>query len=377
MVLKAWPPLDGQELRLDFRGRPAPGLGKGKPVARGQLLAESLSPSAGDLVAPAEGVITSASPTAIFMRAQESSGGRPPEPVNLSNLHGESLGAALKKLGIPKPLPPAPGQSAIICALNPEPGLETAGALWRDLKSALKAGAEVLRRLWPKTEILEIVGPGQSPLGAGKAFKAAPAFPLALPGFLRLLATGRHDPQGRGVVPAELIWAMGSAARTSLPPPLIPITIQRFPYLAPLGLKIADALESLNLIALEGDSVVLGGLVTGRPTARLDRGLGWSMGALHLVRARKAPGPPGPCLRCGSCRAACPLDLRIDLLAAFEVDAWPRLLAGLGEALSGCLRCGACALACPSSRPLMALALMAGRQEGPLSFSALGREASA
>jgi Na+-translocating ferredoxin:NAD+ oxidoreductase RnfC subunit len=179
------------------------------------------------------------------------------------------------------------------------------------------------------------------------------------------------------VAAIELLWAMGSAARTSLPPPLIPITIQRFPYLAPLGLTIADALESLNLIALEGDCVVLGGLAAGRPTARLNRGLGWSMGALHLVRARKAPGAPGPCLRCGSCRAACPLDLRIDLLAAFEVERWPGLAARMGETLLGCLRCGACALACPSSRPLMALALMAGPGQKPPSFSLLSREAYA
>jgi ferredoxin len=364
IVLKAWPPLSGEELSFEFRGRPSPGLGRNKPVAKGQALARVGDPLAGDVVSPSDGVVLSVSPAKIVMRAGKSAGGRPPERLRLSSLHGEALGEALKRLGAPRPLPPLPGEPALLPSFDPEDGLRTAKALRNDMAPVLKDGAALLQRLWPRAEIAEVLAPGDQPLGAGRIITAKLPYPFTSPKFLKLALFGAHDPAGHGVVPAEILWALGAAARTGLPLDRLPITLQSNPYLAPQGLKIEDVLERLNLAIAGECCLILGGALSGAATARVSRGLDWSMGAARLS-SRASLSPPGPCLRCGACRNACPLSLPMDLLGRLPLERWPHLQEAAGALLSGCLACGHCAFRCPSSRPLQALALLAQPRGGP------------
>jgi electron transport complex protein RnfC len=366
MVVKAWPAPD-RDLVLRLPGRPAAGVRPGRLVARGQLLSEDPDPEGFDLTAPVAGQVAELHPGRLVLRPspEGEAGGRPPAEIALATLHGAELAAALKRLGVPRPPRPWPDQRAVISALDPEPGLEAAGALWSDRRTTLQAGAEILARLWPGAEIWEVLPARAEPLGAGRVLRLGARFPSSLPALVKKAALGVHDPLARGVALPPVLWAMGAAARTGLPPGLVPATLQRSHYLLPPGLTLADALERVNLIPLHGDVVVIGGLIGGRPTARLDRGLDWSTGAVHLIRARQAPPPPGPCRRCGACRRACPLALPIDLLAARPLGDWPELAPRAGRALAGCLACGACALVCPAARPLTALALMA-RPRSPI-----------
>jgi electron transport complex protein RnfC len=248
-----------------------------------------------------------------------------------------------------------------LTALIPEPGLETAAVLWHDQHTTLAAGAALLARLWPDTELREVLPRTAEPLGIGRAIPFGGRFPMTQKALLKKAILGIFDPAAAGVVEPRLLWAMGSVARGGMPLTHLPFAFQRSNFLAPLGLKICDALEGINLIVWPGDVVVLGGLVTGRPASNLDQGLDWSTLAVHLVRSRRLPPPPQPCRRCRRCAQACPLKLPIDYFGALPLDRWPEVTAAAAAGLSGCPACGACALACPASRPLSALTMAAAR----------------
>ncbi|MDR1298197.1 MAG: hypothetical protein LBO05_12705 [Deltaproteobacteria bacterium] len=364
-VLKAWP--NPRAASLAFDGRPAPGLKPGRGVSRGQLLAVSRGRRTGDLRAPFSGTVAALAPGRVDLVYEEGRSGVPPEPVDLSGLSSRELAPALKSLGVDLPAPPPPGETVIVSALTPEPGLDAGPALWLDQRPALERGLALLRRLWPDREFLQILPPKFEPLkleppGGGVVF-SRDVFPLSLPSLLRRKTLGLALPDARGVVSPQSLWALGAAARSGLPLTLAPVTIQGFHYLAPPGLKLENVLADVNLLPLPGDSVVLGGLVTGRPTARLGRGLGAADLALWLVRRQNVRGKPGPCRRCGLCRLACPMGLPMDRAASAPPGEWFLHMGAISGLLAGCAGCGACALACPAGLPLLLLARAAGASD--------------
>ncbi|MDR0620696.1 MAG: hypothetical protein LBJ61_02285, partial [Deltaproteobacteria bacterium] len=284
-VLKAWPNPGG--VSLAFEGRPAPGLKPGRTVSAGQLLAVTRDPLAGDLRAPFSASVTALTPGRIDLAYGQGLSGQVPEPVDLMALEGAPLASALKSLGVDQPRQPAEGEPVLISALSPEPGLDLAGALWLDQRPTLERGLRLLARLWPNREFLEILPPKFPPLGSGKTQTFGDPFPLTLPTFLRRKILGLKAPGPTGAVGPETLWAMGTVARSGLPLTLIPMTIQGFHYLAPPGVKLSGALAAVNLKPLAGDLALLGGLVTGRPTVRLERGLRAPDMALRLIRAAR------------------------------------------------------------------------------------------
>jgi ferredoxin len=360
-VLKAWP--QAASASLSFDGRPAPGLKPGRPVSRGQLLAISRAAGQGDLRAPFSGTVASLSPGLVELAFREGVSGQVPRPLDLGSVGGTDLAPALKSLGLDLPRPAAPGQPALISALDPEPGLGLARALWQDQRTTLQRGLALLGRLWPDSELVEVLPPRLDPLGAGRALRFREGFPMTLPSLLRMRVLGLPAPSPDGVVGPERLWALGTVARSGLPLTLIPVSVQGFHYLAPPGLRLSEVLAAVNLKPLLGDLALLGGLATGRPTARLGRGLRASDLSLRLIRAGRLPGPPAPCRLCGLCRQACPLGLPMDLAGQSPLEGWARLPAKVLGALAGCAGCGACALACPSLRPLLALAQVAGADD--------------
>jgi ferredoxin len=359
MVLKAWPEPNNQKLCLDFQGLLVSGVKPGRQVAKGQLLAKASLVRHSDTHSPVSGRLIKVLSQQVTIEAGPDSGGLPPSPLPLTGLFGFELAKALRSLGVPTPRPPGQGQPALLTALVSEPGLETGAALWNDQRTTLTAGADILARLWPETQLWEVLPRGLEPLGASRVIINSDRYPLTHPIFLKKSILGLYDPKASGVVEPRILWAMGFVARGGMPLTHLPVTIQRSHYLAPLGLRLSDALEGVNLSPQKGDAVVIGGLITGRPASNLSSGLGWSSPALHLIRARHLPPSPEPCRRCLRCRLACPLDLPIDLLGALSMDQWPKASISAPELLSGCPACGACALACPAARPLLAIVLSA------------------
>ncbi len=124
-------------------------------------------------------------------------------------------------------------------------------------------------------------------------------------------------------------------------------------YRVPLGTPIEFALAQAGAQA-ELDHVLLGGPMRGRSLAALDRPVTKATTGLMAVSADSAARIPDPmpCIRCGECVAACPVQLHpaeLGLLArGGEIDAmvddWH---------LQRCFECGCCSYVCPSHIPLV------------------------
>ena len=124
-------------------------------------------------------------------------------------------------------------------------------------------------------------------------------------------------------------------------------------YRVPLGTPIRFALDQAGATA-ELDQVLLGGPMRGLSLATLDKPVTKATTGITAVAADSASRipEPMPCIRCGECVAACPVQLHpaeLGLLARRgEVDAMVE-----DWHLQRCFECGCCSYVCPSHIPLV------------------------
>ena len=128
-------------------------------------------------------------------------------------------------------------------------------------------------------------------------------------------------------------------------------------YRVPLGTPVGFALQQAGVQA-GLDRVLAGGPMRGQAMAALDRPIVKGATGFVAVAGADVSGDvsdrrePMPCIRCGECVAACPLELHPAELG---------LLARRGEVqamvsdwhLERCFECGCCAYVCPSHIPLV------------------------
>ena len=126
-------------------------------------------------------------------------------------------------------------------------------------------------------------------------------------------------------------------------------------YRVPLGTPVRFALAQAGLQS-EPCQVLQGGPMRGQALASLDAPITKGLTGLVALDLGETgtPEPPLPCIRCGECLAACPMQLHPAQLG---------LLARKGELnimheeyhLDSCFECGCCAYVCPSRIPLVQL----------------------
>ncbi|MDT8448448.1 MAG: electron transport complex subunit RsxC [bacterium] len=120
-------------------------------------------------------------------------------------------------------------------------------------------------------------------------------------------------------------------------------------YLVPLGTPLGYILDQLGE---KPELVVLGGPMMGRPVASgqtvTTKGV---TGILMFKGLQRPTGGPDPCISCGKCLSACPLDLNPSRLGKLaQAGAWAEMQGK--QHLFDCFECGACAYVCPSRIPL-------------------------
>lgn len=122
---------------------------------------------------------------------------------------------------------------------------------------------------------------------------------------------------------------------------------------APLGTPVADLVAAAGGYTGQAARLVLGGPMMGQAVASDQVPLGKSGNCvLVLAHTPAASARVMPCIRCGDCARACPVQLLPQQLHAhIQARQWPRATA-LG--LADCIECGLCAQACPSHIPLVA-----------------------
>ncbi|MCL2029032.1 MAG: hypothetical protein FWG97_01215, partial [Deltaproteobacteria bacterium] len=280
-VVKEWEAFEVVALPL-AGAEPVRGLKRGRPVSAGELLASD--PLRGRRHAPVAGMVEAVRGDEIVIRRDEAAVGEPPRPVDLAALPPASLAPALSELGLDLAAPP-PGEPFLISALDPEPGLAFAAPLLAEHRETLAAGLTALRRLFPGSRLIWAgLRPEEPPPGADEFRRLKADYPWTLPALARKSLTGRLDRTGGGAADLSLLFSLGRLWRTGLPLRRMVLTLGRATYFVPPGARPIDLLVSANLEPGPGDAVVAGGLVRGRPLARLTRGLGLWAAGLHLVR---------------------------------------------------------------------------------------------
>jgi len=121
-------------------------------------------------------------------------------------------------------------------------------------------------------------------------------------------------------------------------------------YQVPLGTPVADLLAAAGGTAGPEVELIMGGPMMGHALPD-DQVMVVKASNCILVQPVAQPAAVMPCIRCGSCAAACPMQLlpqqlywhargrQLDKLAHYHLDS--------------CIECGCCAVACPSHIPLV------------------------
>ncbi len=120
--------------------------------------------------------------------------------------------------------------------------------------------------------------------------------------------------------------------------------------LAPIGATARQLITHCGGITQDVAALVLGGPMMGRTTTDLDSPITKGTSGILLLTGDEIPAmAEDPCLRCGRCVTACPMDL---------VPCHLEKLVGRGrfeEAVDAmdCVECGCCSYTCPSNRRLV------------------------
>jgi len=123
-----------------------------------------------------------------------------------------------------------------------------------------------------------------------------------------------------------------------------------------VGTPIAAIVESAGGLRQDVGRVIAGGPMTGQALATLDvpvvKG---TSGVVALTKGESAPVVDGdqPCIRCGRCVEACPMNLHPFAIAS---HADRRMWNGVERFCAlDCIECGCCSYVCPTRRPLVQL----------------------
>lgn len=122
--------------------------------------------------------------------------------------------------------------------------------------------------------------------------------------------------------------------------------------IVPVGTPIQDVIDYCGGVTDDAMKIVVGGPMMG--VAQFDLRapvMKATSGILVLTKDEVSQNPETPCLRCGQCIEACPLNLMPTKLARFSQ--LNRYEDAEGAGITVCMECGTCAYTCPANIPLV------------------------
>jgi electron transport complex protein RnfC len=125
-------------------------------------------------------------------------------------------------------------------------------------------------------------------------------------------------------------------------------------YLVPLGTPLRYLLDQAGYSGGDGE-IILGGPMMGTSVASLDVPVTKTVSGILALAADGHPAGDTrvyPCIQCGKCLAACPMNLNPSRLGLLAAKREYRIMAERYH-LGDCFECGACAYVCPSRIPLV------------------------
>lgn len=122
--------------------------------------------------------------------------------------------------------------------------------------------------------------------------------------------------------------------------------------LAPVGTPIQNIIDFCGGVTEDAVKIVVGGPMMGVAQFDLQAPvMKATSGILVLTKEEVAENPETPCLRCGQCVGACPLNLVPTKLARYSQ--LKRFEDAEGADITVCMECGTCAYTCPANIPLV------------------------
>lgn len=122
--------------------------------------------------------------------------------------------------------------------------------------------------------------------------------------------------------------------------------------IVPVGTTIQDVIDFCGGVTDDAIKIVVGGPMMG--VAQFDLHspvMKATSGILVLTKDEVAENPETPCLRCGQCVGACPLNLMPTKLAKYTQ--LNRFDDAEGAGITVCMECGTCSYTCPANIPLV------------------------
>jgi Na+-translocating ferredoxin:NAD+ oxidoreductase subunit C len=122
--------------------------------------------------------------------------------------------------------------------------------------------------------------------------------------------------------------------------------------IVPVGTSIQNVIDYCGGVTDDSVKIVVGGPMMG--VAQFDLHapvMKATSGILVLTKDEVAENPETPCLRCGQCVGACPLNLMPTKLARYsQIN---RFDDAEGAGITVCMECGTCSYTCPANIPLV------------------------
>ncbi len=118
------------------------------------------------------------------------------------------------------------------------------------------------------------------------------------------------------------------------------------------GTSIKMLIEAAGGLPEDTGKIISGGPMMGKAVNSIEVPVVKGTSGIILVPDRESARPAsGPCIRCGKCITACPINLEPFLLMTL---AEKELFARAGEeGITDCMECGSCSYTCPAGRPLL------------------------
>lgn len=186
--------------------------------------------------------------------------------------------------------------------------------------------------------------------------------------------TGRKVPSGGlpmdvGVVVNNIdtCTAVGNAIKTGMPliSRIVTVSGNAFAsggnYRVRIGTPISCLINEVGGFSEEPEMLIMGGPMMGAAVYSDEVPIMKNNGALlALTKEEVSLLKPGPCLRCGKCVSACPMNLQpLYLATAAEKNDYDRLKK---FNVLDCIECGSCSFTCPAKR-LLAQNIRIGKQK--------------
>lgn len=241
----------------------------------------------------------------------------------------------------------------------------------------LKKGMALLKSIAAPGEIILAVPPHlhDAALETGAEVRVIePFYPAAFPRMIlknnmkmEAPAGGDLSETGVGFINAEAVAALGEAVSSGNPPVNKIITIIHKDYRsehvkARIGTPVGDILGTLGIETGHGDSLVLGGPMTGEAIFSEDTPVSYDTDAIMIQDREEVPFySDNQCINCGECIRACPANIPINMLVRVLENGLYQEAADIYD-LHSCIDCGLCSYVCIGQIPVFHYIMM-GKHE--------------